>query len=346
MTIFFFYRKIYAVEMNDQRYKTLCDFVTLTGAECVETMQTDALTLPPEKYENVQYILVDPSCSGSGMVDRIETRIAEENLYGRLRKLRSLQSMILNYALSFFPNVKKVVYSTCSIYPEENETVVDEAARKFGDTFSVVNLRKKLNNEWHNFGSSEHSYKGDKCLYALPDKDLCSGFFLAMFKRKSKLQDVIVNEIPKSINGVEASEAEDIEEKTSENYEVPIRKGKRNRPDLHESMNKETTDEEHVSKKAKKKRDASKEKNESTDECEAAKVKETVADEHKVTPKKEKKTKTSLSESKEFFIKHETTETENLEELESSRSHKVSSKKVKKEKKIKKDKCDVEMVEQ
>ncbi|XP_058799370.1 28S rRNA (cytosine-C(5))-methyltransferase-like isoform X2 [Phymastichus coffea] len=129
--------KIYAVEMSGNRYKTLCDFVSHTNAKCVETIQADALTISPEQYLNIKYILVDPSCSGSGM-SRIEIRKpSQANLSERLRKLQSLQSMMLCYALLRFPNVKKVVYSTCSIYPEENECVVDEALKKVKNVFML-----------------------------------------------------------------------------------------------------------------------------------------------------------------------------------------------------------------
>ena len=41
----------------------------------------------------------------------------------RLQKLSSFQSVILKKALSF-PNVKRVVYSTCSIHSKENEEVL------------------------------------------------------------------------------------------------------------------------------------------------------------------------------------------------------------------------------
>lgn len=174
--------------MSGNRYKTLCDFVSHTNAKCIEPIQADALTISPEQYPNVKFILVDPSCSGSGM-NRIEIRKpGEENLSQRLRKLQSLQSMILAHALLDFPNVKKVVYSTCSIYPEENECVVEEALKKAAYAFTLVNLKKKMNNEWHNFGSSDYNFRGEKCLYALPQKDLCNGFFVAMFKKKSKKQ--------------------------------------------------------------------------------------------------------------------------------------------------------------
>ncbi|KAL7288987.1 hypothetical protein TKK_0016945 [Trichogramma kaykai] len=182
--------KIYAVELHEGRHKTLSEFVSHTGAECVDVIQADALTITPEQYPNVEYILVDPSCSGSGMA-RIEFMNQDRrDLFIRLKKLRNLQAMILTHALCDFPNVKKVVYSTCSLYPEENEEVVDEVFRKVSDKFKLVNLEKKLNGQWNNFGAqhSRYSCSDGKSLYALPEKDLCNGFFLAVFKRKSSAE--------------------------------------------------------------------------------------------------------------------------------------------------------------
>ena len=66
-------------------------------------------------YPNVEYILVDPSCTGSGIVRRSE--ITSDTSLDRILALSRFQAMILKHALSF-PSVKKVVYSTCSIHTE------------------------------------------------------------------------------------------------------------------------------------------------------------------------------------------------------------------------------------
>lgn len=128
------------------------------------------------RFRNVRAILLDPSCSGSGMVKSIERRVEEEEgrkkkaqrsgrkmgkgeveegnemeMRGggeveeelqsskavvkdggstqRLRALAQFQFKVLTQALTSFPLVNRVVYSTCSVHVEENEMVVAAALR-------------------------------------------------------------------------------------------------------------------------------------------------------------------------------------------------------------------------
>lgn len=95
-------------------------------------LNADFTSLSPddERFSKVTSILLDPSCSGSGLFRAEDTHPAEEpsnptssDLATRLRGLSTFQARLLKHALSF-PSVKKVVYSTCSIHAEENEQVV------------------------------------------------------------------------------------------------------------------------------------------------------------------------------------------------------------------------------
>lgn len=63
-----FYRKIYAFDKDNKRLSTLKKLVNKAGATCVCAECKDFLSVDPldKKYEDVEYILVDPSCSGSG----------------------------------------------------------------------------------------------------------------------------------------------------------------------------------------------------------------------------------------------------------------------------------------
>lgn len=82
------------------------------------------------KYANVQYVLLDPSCSGSGT----NTRTFERNLNSRektdsgserVKQLAAFQLAVTKKAMTF-PNVHTIVYSTCSVHWQENEGVVAE----------------------------------------------------------------------------------------------------------------------------------------------------------------------------------------------------------------------------
>eukprot|EP00970_Alexandrium_tamarense_P006410 scaffold1099_cov194-Alexandrium_tamarense.AAC.6 len=81
---------------------------------------------------NVRAILLDPSCSGSGIVNNPDRWMEDSNDTNESEKKRRIQSLAnfqlvaLKHAMSF-PKVDRVVYSTCSINNEENEVVVGKA---------------------------------------------------------------------------------------------------------------------------------------------------------------------------------------------------------------------------
>ncbi|XP_063359881.1 28S rRNA (cytosine-C(5))-methyltransferase [Cydia amplana] len=174
--------KIYAVERNEDRYKTLCDFVEKTGSKCVETIHKDALEIRRGDYDDVEYILLDPSCSGSGMELCVHNYIEP----ARLAKLTSLQEKFLKHAMNAFPNAKRIVYSTCSLFPEENERVVTNVVKTCRTKWRVQDVKELLKGQWNNFGSGMYGSMGNRCLYAKPDTDNTTGFFLAVIDRDQK----------------------------------------------------------------------------------------------------------------------------------------------------------------
>lgn len=60
---------VYAVERDPRRFKVLDNIVNSSGATCVKTFNKDVLTCYNDDFPGVEYILVDPSCSGSGISD-------------------------------------------------------------------------------------------------------------------------------------------------------------------------------------------------------------------------------------------------------------------------------------
>ncbi|XP_017848770.1 probable 28S rRNA (cytosine-C(5))-methyltransferase [Drosophila busckii] len=179
--------RIYAVEQSKDRYKALCDITTEAGCEIVTPILGDALTMDAERCPEVEYILVDPSCSGNGMQSRISVS-DEQKDDKRLYKLAGLQIKILSHAMSAFPNVKRIVYCTCSLWKEENEQVVKRCL-ELNPSFKLLSCKKALRNKWQNVGDKEYAKIGKNCLYCLPDYDLTDGIFLAMFEKLNDAQD-------------------------------------------------------------------------------------------------------------------------------------------------------------
>lgn len=115
---------IYAVEKDHQRYRHLCKNVQMSGSSgVVQTLNEDSIKLTDGAVPGVQYILVDPSCSGSGMTAHL-FKSTKDDLAERLVGLSGYQLIILKNAMTNFPDAQKIVYSTCSVYEEENEQVI------------------------------------------------------------------------------------------------------------------------------------------------------------------------------------------------------------------------------
>ncbi|XP_055690601.1 28S rRNA (cytosine-C(5))-methyltransferase [Lutzomyia longipalpis] len=175
---------IYAAENHNARFKTLEDFAMNSGSTIIQPLNVDSLTIRDEDVPDIEYILLDPSCSGSGVIFQIQTRERTEYNEDRIGKLSRLQLKLLCHAMKTFPAVKRIVYSTCSMNVQENEMVVQQALKQFKN-FKLKSPLEQLKGEWKSFGSLKKI--GKKCIYAVPEVDATNGFFIAILERKDEL---------------------------------------------------------------------------------------------------------------------------------------------------------------
>eukprot|EP00102_Acyrthosiphon_pisum_P026526 XP_016663736.1 PREDICTED: probable 28S rRNA (cytosine-C(5))-methyltransferase [Acyrthosiphon pisum] len=210
--------KLYAVDRSKERFYILQNMLEKYGVQNVETFNMDALTFP--YYDDVKYILLDPSCSGSGIVDRVRNDSSgqNQNFQTRLKKLANVHAQLLNHALKSYPNLERLVYSTCSANHEENEAVVDEALSINGK-FKLLDCTKMVKG-WTNKGAPGYDCS-EMCLNAVPSVDCTNGFFISVFVRRD-LED---NDIAEEEENIEDSE--DIkEERVVEDNEIVDKKVK------------------------------------------------------------------------------------------------------------------------
>ncbi|KJH40840.1 methyltransferase domain protein [Dictyocaulus viviparus] len=119
--------RVWAMDRSENRVKIMTKLLKQCGAENISILHGDFLKIDinDKRFSKVNYAIVDPPCSGSGMVKRMDELTGQNFTPERLKKLKNLQAMILKHALKF-PYLKRLVYSTCSVHEEENEQVVDE----------------------------------------------------------------------------------------------------------------------------------------------------------------------------------------------------------------------------
>lgn len=199
---------VYAFERDEKRVKvlkTMCDRATgKTTKSLIHPTHADFTTILPKDFPQVTGLIVDPSCSGSGIFGRaVEDasngeQVREEIDTERLNKLAGFQFKIMKHAMAF-PNARKVVYSTCSIHPHENERVVvdllrDPEIQKQGWELAPKSVvipsweRRGWEQEFTSLCGGDDAKCTELaggCVRSMPKEDGGIGFFAACFVKRT-----------------------------------------------------------------------------------------------------------------------------------------------------------------
>ena len=170
---------IFAVDLHPHRARLLRQRVRAAN---VRVAAADATHLP--FAGGFDAALADVPCSGTGTLARnpeIKWRLRPEDL----RDLQHRQVAILSAALDQTAAGGRVVYSTCSLEPEEDEQVVEEVMATQGDA-RLVDCREELMRlrdakllVWDDLDSLLRG----PYLRTLPGVHPCDGFFAAILER-------------------------------------------------------------------------------------------------------------------------------------------------------------------
>jgi len=115
---------IVANDIHSHKGKLIADQAARLGLDCIRTVTGDALELPG-RFEPASFdrILLDAPCSGLGVIRRkpdLKWGKTEEDI----REIAALQSRLLDSVSALLRPGGVLVYSTCTIEPQENEGVV------------------------------------------------------------------------------------------------------------------------------------------------------------------------------------------------------------------------------
>jgi 16S rRNA (cytosine967-C5)-methyltransferase len=128
--------RVIAADLHEHRVRAMKERFETAGVPNVETLILDG-TQPLPFERRFDRILVDAPCSGTGTLAR-HPEIRWQLRANDLTDLHARQVRLLKNALASLAPKGRLIYSTCSLEPEENEFVVKEALGGRQGQFRVV----------------------------------------------------------------------------------------------------------------------------------------------------------------------------------------------------------------
>jgi 16S rRNA (cytosine967-C5)-methyltransferase len=121
--------EVFAADVNEARLRMVAETVHLHRLSNVRCVVMDGLRDFPFDEDSFDTVFVDAPCSGTGTLRRnpeIRWRISAADI----QDLSTRQTQLLSNAAGFLKTGGRLIYSTCSVEPEENEKVL----RRFLDS--------------------------------------------------------------------------------------------------------------------------------------------------------------------------------------------------------------------
>ena len=162
--------KIYASDISRNRVNKGKDDI---GRHKNNNITWSVLDATKDKFPLCKKILIDAPCTGTGVIGRrpdIKWRIKNKDI----KSMARLQKLILNHMSKFLMPGGRLVYSTCSLEPEENMNVVNNFLIKHQD-FTMLPSNALLPDPWVN---------SDGFLMTMPYKTKTDALFAAVLLKK------------------------------------------------------------------------------------------------------------------------------------------------------------------
>ena len=141
-------------------------------------------------YQNYfDKILVDSPCSGLGIIQKKVEVNAWWNL-DRVFKLHELQVRLLVSAIKMLKTGGELVYSTCTLTPEENELVVNKLLRRYPVKIEEISLPVEHRNGFTEYNGEQLHPDLNKAVRILPWEADSDGFFMTKLKKTAEIEPV------------------------------------------------------------------------------------------------------------------------------------------------------------
>jgi 16S rRNA (cytosine967-C5)-methyltransferase len=173
--------RILSLDLHEHRLKDVDKAVARLGLSCVETVVHDATKPLEQLRDQAHAVLIDAPCSGLGVLNR-RPDARWRRTPADIEQLVALQKSILSAMAPCVRPGGVLVYSTCTIVPEENDGVVEwfmKQRRDFAPSPIAPYLPESLVKLGGTRGEDDHSVR------ILPFIHNIDGFYIARLTRTS-----------------------------------------------------------------------------------------------------------------------------------------------------------------
>lgn len=167
--------RVYAWDVHEHRVTLIKTMMRRLHLENVRPAVRDASVFKEDMESAMDAVLLDAPCSGLGVMDDkpdIKYRATPESV----KELTEIQEKLLNTCCRYVKKGGTLVYSTCSVLPEENGEQIRRFLAAHPD-FALAPLPASFDERF----KARYTETG---LQLLPHRDGVEGFFIARLRRK------------------------------------------------------------------------------------------------------------------------------------------------------------------
>ncbi len=166
--------RVYAWDLHEHRVALLRAMAKRLHLDNVRPAVRDATQLKEDMVGTMDAVMLDAPCSGLGVMDNkpdIKYRATAESVM----ELTGIQEKLLDTCCQYVKRGGYMVYSTCSMLPEENEQQVKAFLERHPE-FKLAPLPNTVPEKFR-------AQYGENGLQLLPHRDEIEGFFIAKMRR-------------------------------------------------------------------------------------------------------------------------------------------------------------------
>lgn len=166
--------RVFAWELHEKRVELLNGVKRRLGLDNLRPTARDATVFRDDLESTLDAVLLDAPCSGTGVMAEkpdIKQRLKKEDI----PSIVAAQKKLLDTVCRYVKPGGRLVYSTCSVLPEENRLQMKDFLDRHPE-YQLVTLPASLPEELR-------EKQGEYGLQLLPHRDEVEGFFIAKMRR-------------------------------------------------------------------------------------------------------------------------------------------------------------------